>query len=88
MFPEGCEGGDTGDVGLVRTGRHVTERLQLPLRAVVADVAVEHRGWNRQILDRATADQNMLLRRKDSDQGSQSHLQGDFLPLAVSLWYL
>ena len=44
MFPEGCEGGDTGDVGLVRTGRHVTERLQLPLRAVVADVAVEHRG--------------------------------------------
>ena len=44
MFPEGCEGGDTGDVGLVRAGGHVTEWLQLPLRAVVTDVAVEHRG--------------------------------------------
>ena len=49
MFPEGCEGGDTGDVGLVRAGGHVTEWLQLPLRAVVTDVAVEHRGWR--ILD-------------------------------------
>ena len=44
MFPEGGEGGDTGDVAVVRAGSHVSEGLQSPLRAIITYVAVQHRG--------------------------------------------
>ena len=47
VLPEGGEGGDAGDVTLVRAGGHVAQRLQLLLGAVLAYVAVEHGGCSR-----------------------------------------
>ena len=47
MLPEGGEGGDAGDVTVVRAGRHVTEGLQAPLWTVVTHVAVEDGGCER-----------------------------------------
>ena len=44
MLPEGGEGGDAGDVTVVRAGRHVTEGLQASLWTVVTHVAVEDGG--------------------------------------------
>ena len=44
MLSEGGEAGDAGHVLVVWTRGHVPQRLQLPLRAVVTHVAVEHRG--------------------------------------------
>ena len=44
MLSEGGEAGDAGHVLIVWTRGHVPQRLQLPLRAVVTHVAVEHRG--------------------------------------------
>ena len=49
VLAEGGEAGDAGHVLIVRTRRHVPQRLQLPLRAVVAHVAVEHRGWGHEV---------------------------------------
>ena len=44
VLAEGGEAGDAGHVLIVWTRGHVPQRLQLPLRAVVTHVAVEHRG--------------------------------------------
>ena len=44
MLPEGGEGGDAGDVTVVRAGGHVTEGLQASLWTVVTHVAVEDGG--------------------------------------------
>ena len=45
VLPEGGEGGDAGNVLLVRAGGHVAQRLKFPLGAVITHVAVEDRGW-------------------------------------------